>query len=97
MAYIHSDREQTVCFRPSVEDYIPPNDPVRAYDAFVEQLDLKELGIVVDDNQVGPPGIRSTRHVKNSRVRHLLWNSHFPQIRARLPSQLKFHLAHRKP
>jgi len=55
MAYIHSDREQTVLFPPSVEDYIPPNDPVRAYDAFVEQLDLKELGIVVDDNQVGPP------------------------------------------
>jgi len=55
MAYIRGDREQTVLFPPSVEDYIPPNDPVRAYDAFVEQLDLKELGIIVDDNQVGPP------------------------------------------
>ena len=55
MAYIRGDREQTVLFPPSVEDYIPPEDPVRAYDAFVKQLDLKELGIVVDDNQVGPP------------------------------------------
>lgn len=55
MAYIRGDRDQTVLFPPSVEDYIPPADPVRAYDAFVEQLNLKELGIVVDENQVGPP------------------------------------------
>jgi len=55
MAYIRGDREQTVLFPPSVEDYIPPDDPVRAYDAFVEQLDLNELGIIVDNNQIGPP------------------------------------------
>ena len=55
MAYIRGDREQTVLFPPSVEDYIPPNDPVRAYDAFVEQLDLNDLGIIVDNNQIGPP------------------------------------------
>ena len=55
MAYIYGDREQTTLFPPSVEDYIPPDDPVRAYDAFVDQIDLKEMGIVVDENQVGPP------------------------------------------
>ncbi len=55
MAYIRSERNQTVLFPPSVEDYIPPTDPVRAYDAFVEQLNLRELGIVVDENQMGPP------------------------------------------
>ena len=55
MAYIRGDREQTVLFPPSVEDYIPPDDPVRAYDAFVEQLNLKELGIMEDNSQLGPP------------------------------------------
>jgi transposase len=30
-------------------------DAVRAYDAFVDAMDLSELGMVVDENQVGPP------------------------------------------
>ncbi len=55
MAYIIGDRDQTTLFPPSVEDYIPPDDPVRAYDAFVDQINLEEMGIFVDDNQVGPP------------------------------------------
>ncbi len=55
MAYIRGDRLQSDLFPPSVEDYIPPDDPVRAYDAFVDQLDLKELGITVNENQAGPP------------------------------------------
>lgn len=55
MAYIYGDREQTVLFPPCVEDYIPSDDPVRAYDAFIAQINLKDMGIVVDDNQLGPP------------------------------------------
>ena len=55
MAYICGDREQAVLFPPSVEEYIPESDPVRAYDAFVEQIKVDDIGIVVDDNQVGPP------------------------------------------
>jgi transposase len=55
MAYSRGDREQTDLFPPSVEDYVPANDSVRAYDAFVEQLNLKKLGITVDEHQAGPP------------------------------------------
>ncbi len=55
MAYIRGDRDQHLLFPPSVDDFIPPDDPVRAYDAFVEQLDLHQLGIVVDHKQAGPP------------------------------------------
>lgn len=55
MAYIRGDREQTVLFPPSVEDYIPADDPVRAYDAFVEQINLADMGIIDDENQLGPP------------------------------------------
>jgi len=53
MAYRYGDRNQTSFFPQSIEDYVPEGDPVRAYDAFVEALDLNELGIVLEPNQVG--------------------------------------------
>ncbi len=40
---------------PSVDDYVPQDAPVRAYDAFVEALDFEKLGIKVDPNRVGNP------------------------------------------
>jgi len=55
MAYRVGERRQLQMLPPSLEEYISPEDPVRVYDAFVEQLDLGELGIKWDDRQVGPP------------------------------------------
>jgi len=55
MAYRHGDREQMELFPQSIEDYVGIDDPVRAYDAFVEALDFNELGIVLDEKQVGNP------------------------------------------
>lgn len=55
MAYIYGERTQAQLLPASIEDYIAPDDPVRAYDAFVEQIDLERLGIRLDPNQVGPP------------------------------------------
>ena len=55
MAYRYGDRYQMNLFPQSIEDYVAPDDPVRAYDAFVESLDLAELGIAIDENQVGNP------------------------------------------
>jgi transposase len=37
----------------SIEEYVAEDDPVRAYDAFVEALDFDELGIEIDPNKVG--------------------------------------------
>jgi transposase len=37
----------------SIEDYVGEEDPVRAYDAFVEALDLEELGIKINSRKVG--------------------------------------------
>jgi len=51
MAYRHGDRFQLGLFPQSIEDYVAPNDPVRAYDAFVEALDFNTLGIEIDPNQ----------------------------------------------
>lgn len=53
MAYIYEDRYQTTLFPPCIEDYVAEDDPVRAYDAFVESLDLAELGIKWEEVRVG--------------------------------------------
>ena len=37
-------RSQTLLLPPSVEDYIPPDHPVRVIDAFVDSLDLADMG-----------------------------------------------------
>lgn len=53
MAYRYGNRCQLGLFPQSIEDYVALNDPVRAYDAFVEALDLNALGIEINPNQVG--------------------------------------------
>ena len=47
MAYIRGvDRNEVLLFPECVEDYITEDNPVRFIDAFVESLDLVELGFV---------------------------------------------------
>ncbi|MDP2922563.1 MAG: IS1182 family transposase [Candidatus Omnitrophota bacterium] len=53
MAYIKGNRNQITLLPQAVEDYIAKDDPVRAYDAFVEALDCDALGLAVDENQSG--------------------------------------------
>ena len=45
MAYIVGNRTQAILFPSRIEDYVALDSPVRVYDAFVEALDLEELGI----------------------------------------------------
>lgn len=40
---------------PSIEQYVPDDAPVRAYDAFVEVLEIDKLGIINDPDRVGNP------------------------------------------
>jgi transposase len=53
MAYRYGDRLQMTLLPPSIEEYVSAEDPVRAYDAFVDSLKLETLGIVWDPHQVG--------------------------------------------
>jgi transposase len=46
MAYRYGTRYQFGLFPQSIEDYVAPNDPVRAYDAFVEALNFNDLGFL---------------------------------------------------
>src|ERR1035437_352804 len=55
MAYLRGERQQTNLFPSSLEEYVGAEDPVRIYDAFVDQLNFRELGILLDEQQVGPP------------------------------------------
>ena len=55
MAYRYANRNQLQLFPQSIEDYISLDDPVRAYDAFVEALDLEKLGLNLDPHQAGNP------------------------------------------
>lgn len=53
MAYRYGNRDQLGLLPPSIEEYVGKDDPVRAYDVFVESMDLAELGIEIDEHQVG--------------------------------------------
>jgi len=53
MAYRYGERDQKKLFPQSIDEYILPDDPVRAYDAFIDALDFEELGIPISINQVG--------------------------------------------
>jgi transposase len=64
MPYITGERKQTLILPASIEDYIRPDDPVRAYDAFVDQLDFQALGIFLDSHQVGHPEFDPAAMVK---------------------------------
>ncbi len=53
MSYISKNRKQQTFLPPTIEEYIGANDPVRAYDAFIEALDFKELGIIINGMKAG--------------------------------------------
>ena len=46
------DRAQTMLLPACLDDYIAEDNPVRAVDAFVEELDLKALGFAGADPAV---------------------------------------------
>lgn len=53
MAYKVSNRMQSITLPSIIDDYVGPQDPVRVYDAFVDALDFKSLGIDLQP-QPGP-------------------------------------------
>ena len=55
MAYRYGDRRQKILFPQSIDEYIPQDAPVRAYDVFVDALDFDQLGIQIEPDKVGCP------------------------------------------
>jgi hypothetical protein len=50
MAYRQTERKERLLFPESLDEYVSQEDPVKAYDAFVDALEMESLGI-----EVGPP------------------------------------------
>jgi transposase len=48
-----TDRKQMMVLPPTLDQYVSKEHPVRAYDAFVDALDFRELGIDLDERKVG--------------------------------------------
>jgi len=55
MAIRQGVREQMELLPPRIEQYVAEDAPVRVYDAFVESLDLDELGILYEPMKEGNP------------------------------------------
>ena len=53
MAYRYGNRYQMQLLPQRIEEYVPSDDPVRAYDTFIKALDFRDLGITLDPNKVG--------------------------------------------
>lgn len=53
MAYRCGDRYQMDLMPQSIEEYVGSDNPVRAYDVFVEALNFRELGIEINPDKVG--------------------------------------------
>ena len=53
MAYRYGDRKQRTLFPQSIDEYIAQDAPVRAYDVFVDSLNLAELGIEIEPHKEG--------------------------------------------
>ena len=52
------NRFQSTLFPESLEDYIADDNPVRVIDAFVDRLDLKQLGFDrAEPSAIGRPGV----------------------------------------
>lgn len=64
MAYRYGDRRQKMLFPPSLDEYVPPEAPVRAYDVFVDSLNFSELGIELEHRKVGCPQYDPTTMLK---------------------------------
>lgn len=53
MAYRFGDRYQLSLMPSSIEGYVSEDNPVRAYEAFVDALDFQRLGIEMNPDKVG--------------------------------------------
>jgi len=64
MAFRQSQRAQQMLLPPTIEEFVALDDPVRAYDAFVDALDWRNLGIEADPHQPGCPAYPPTIMLK---------------------------------
>ncbi len=55
MAYIYGNRTQITFLPEAIENYVTEVDPVRVYDAFIDAIPKKTLGLTLNETEVGSP------------------------------------------
>jgi transposase len=55
MAYRYGDRKQRTLFPQSIDEYVPPDASVRAYDAMIGKMDMHSMGFEIAPDKVGCP------------------------------------------
>ena len=55
MAYRYGDRKQRTLFPQSIDEYVPPDASVRAYDAMINKMDIQSMGFEINHDKVGCP------------------------------------------
>lgn len=53
MAYRQGNRDQQTLLPASIEEYVPADAPVRAYDAMIHAMDLAAMGFELDERKIG--------------------------------------------
>lgn len=53
MAYRHGNRNQGTLFPPTIDEMVEADQPVRAYDAMINAMDLVKMGFIIDSKKVG--------------------------------------------
>lgn len=86
MAYRYGNREQMTLLPSSIEEYVGANDPVRAYNAFVEALDFRELGIELDSRKVG-----NSSYYPKSMLKLMLYGYSYGQRGSRKLERATYH------
>jgi len=86
MAYRYGNREQLQLLPQSIEEYVASDDPVRVYDAFVESLDIEELGIVLEENKVG-----NTSYYPRSMIKLLVYGTSYGKRSSRKLERATYH------
>ena len=89
------ERNQQMFLPPSIEEYVAQDDPVRAYDAFVDTMDWRTLGIVADEHQAGCPAYHPNDDAQDPGLWLLLRDSQLPQARTGVAPQSVVHLDRR--
>src|SRR3972149_5953437 len=86
MAYRYGNREQLQLLPQSIEEYVSSDDPVRVYDAFVESLDIEELGIILEENKVG-----NTSYYPRAMIKLLVYGTSYGKRSSRKLERATYH------
>ena len=95
---VGDDRSQSTLFPERLDDYLGEDNPVRAIDVFVDELDLAGLGFGgVEPEADGKAGLPSGDAVEDLRLRVPQSGAVEPAAGAGVPAQHRVGLADRSP